>query len=88
MEPKGVLKLQYATVDIDVGITYDAGEERAAIEAALAAKAEAARQEAEAEAARVEAALKAEAERRAAEFAAAEAKGWDLLLLGWWPSCS
>lgn len=74
MEPKGVLKLQYATVDIDVGITYDAGEERAAIEAALAAKAEAARQEAEAEAARVEAALKAEAERRAAEFAAAEAK--------------
>ena len=73
MEPRGLVKLQYAIVDLDVGVNYDAVEEREAIEAALAAKAEADRLEAEAEAARVAAAIQAEADRRAAEFAAAEA---------------
>ena len=68
----GKVRLQYAQVDLDVGVSYDAGEEKAKIEAELAARAEAQRAEAEAEAQRVAAAAAAESERRAAEFAAKE----------------
>ena len=62
--------MQYAQVDLDVGVSYDPGEEKDKLEAELLAQAERQRAEAEAEAERIAAAAAAEAERRAAEFAA------------------
>ena len=74
MSNGGSLKVQYATVDLDVGASYDAGEERAELEAALAAKAEAERIAAEEEQARLAAEAQQEAERVAAALALKKAE--------------
>ena len=70
MEPRGTIRVQYAQIDMDVGSTYDAEEERAAIEAEQARIAEEERERREAE----EAAAAAEAEAAALRLAADQAR--------------
>ena len=70
MEPRGTIRVQYAQIDMDVGSTYDAEEERAAIEAEQARIAEEERERREAE----EAAAAAEAEAAAIRLAAEQAR--------------